>query len=42
MFDPILRLALSIHTSKGVDALVVGSGVSRSSQSRLDGRSSSI
>jgi hypothetical protein len=31
MLDPILRLALAIHSSKGVYALLVGSGVSRSS-----------
>ncbi len=31
MLDPILRLALAIHSSKGVYALLLGSGVSRSS-----------
>jgi hypothetical protein len=31
MIDPVLRLAVSMHSSKGVYALLVGSGISRSS-----------
>jgi hypothetical protein len=31
MIDPVLRLAVSMHSSKGVYALLLGSGVSRSS-----------
>lgn len=31
MIDPILRLAVAMHSSKGVYALLLGSGVSRSS-----------
>jgi hypothetical protein len=31
MIDPILSLAFSMHSNKGVYALLLGSGVSRSS-----------
>ena len=31
MIDPVLRLAVAMHSSKGVYALMLGSGVSRSS-----------
>src|SRR5213080_2544887 len=31
MFDPLLTLALSMHSGKGIYALLLGSGVSRTS-----------
>jgi hypothetical protein len=35
MLDPVLKLAITMHSSKGVYVLLLGSGVSRSSAIRL-------
>ena len=40
MIDPLLSLAISLHSSKGVYALLIGSGVSTSAgvPDRLESR----